>query len=170
MIPAEPYEGRFRFRVCCSGTRQRAAVAADESVPDPPELQAPPETKPEESEMFPEGTPDMPALPDMQSLLAQAAEMQEQLLKSQEQLGDARVEGTSGGGAVTASMSGTGELVGLVIDPAVCDPAEAETLADLVVAAVRAASANAQRLASEQMSGFTDAFGEGGTPPGQLGF
>jgi nucleoid-associated protein EbfC len=120
--------------------------------------------------MFPEGTPDMPAMPDMQSLLAQAAQMQEQLLKTQEQLGDARVVGTSGGGAVTATMSGTGDLVGLVIDPDVCDPAEAETLADLVVAAVHDASTNAQRLASEQMSGFAGAFGEEGTPTGQLGF
>jgi nucleoid-associated protein EbfC len=120
--------------------------------------------------MFPEGTPDMPALPDMQSLFAQAAQMQEQLLQTQQQLADARVQGTAGGGAVTATMSGTGDLIGLVIDPDVCDPAEAEMLADLVVAAVHDASANAQRLASEQIPGFGGAFGEGGPPTGQLGF
>jgi DNA-binding YbaB/EbfC family protein len=120
--------------------------------------------------MVPDETPDLPGLPDMQALLAQAAQMQEQLLQSQQELADARVQGTAGGGAVTATMSGTGDLIGLVIDPGVCDPAEAETLADLVVAAVHDASVNAQRLASDQMSGFGGAFGEGGPPTGQLGF
>jgi DNA-binding YbaB/EbfC family protein len=126
--------------------------------------------------MVPEGNPDvpslpeMPSLPDMQSLLEQAAMMQQQLLQTQQDLGDARVDGTAGGGAVTATVSGTGDLVALVIDPAVCDPADAETLADLVIAAVHAASANAQRLASEQMSGFAALFGDESEPPGKLGF
>ncbi len=34
--------------------------------------------------MFPDETPDLPGLPDMQALLAQAAQMQEQLLQSQQ--------------------------------------------------------------------------------------
>jgi nucleoid-associated protein EbfC len=122
--------------------------------------------------MNPEGTPDLPSqapmagLPDMQSLLEQATAMQQQLLEAQQELGDARVTGTAGGGVVTATVSGTGELVSLVIDPSVCDPAEAETLADLVVAAVH----DATRLASEQMSAFTGPFGDESGPMGKLGF
>jgi DNA-binding YbaB/EbfC family protein len=113
--------------------------------------------------MFPEGTPDM------QSLLQQAARMQEQLVSAQEELSEARVEGTSGGGAVTATVSGTGELLALSISPAVIDPAQAEDLADLIVAAVRNASGNAERLAADQMSDLTGGFGDAAQPPGQLG-
>jgi DNA-binding YbaB/EbfC family protein len=135
-----------------------------------------PNARPEEGVMFPEGTPEVPSapdlqsLPDIQSLLAQAASMQQQLVQTQQQLSDARVDGTSGGGAVTATVSGTGELVALVIDPSVCDPADAETLADLVIAAVRDASTNAAELAAEQMSELTGPFGDETSPTGQLGF
>jgi DNA-binding protein YbaB len=123
-----------------------------------------------------EGTPDlpsqaqMPGLPDMQSLLEQATAMQQQLLEAQQELGDARVTGTSGGGVVTATVSGTGELVSLVIDPSVCPPAEAATLADLGGAAGHAATTGASRLASEQMSAFTGPFGDESGPSGKLGF
>lgn len=114
--------------------------------------------------MFPEGSPDM------QSLLQQATAMQEQLLAAQEELSNARVEGSSGGGLVTATVSGTGDLVDLSIDARVCDPDDPETLADLVLAAVRDASENAQRKAAEQMSELTGGFG-GETPDlGKLGF
>ena len=105
----------------------------------------------------------------MQSLLQQAARMQEQLVSAQEELSEARVQGTSGGGAVTATVSGTGELLALSIDPSVIDPAEADDLADLVVAAVRDASSNAERLAADQMSDLTGGFGDAVQPPGQLG-
>jgi nucleoid-associated protein EbfC len=116
-----------------------------------------------------EGTPEPPSLPnlaslpDMQSLLQQASQMQQQL-------SDARVVGTAGGGVVTATLSGTGELVSLVIDPSVCDPTDTETLADLVVAAVHDASANASRVASEQMQALTEPFGTEFPPTGKLGF
>lgn len=107
--------------------------------------------------MFPEGSPDM------QSLLAQAAAMQEQLLATQEALADARVDGTSGGGLVTATVSGNGELVALAIDPSACDPGDTETLADLVVAAVHAAATNASELAADQLGDMAAGLG-GGVP------
>lgn len=114
--------------------------------------------------MFPEGSPDM------QSLLQQATAMQEQLLAAQEELSNARVEGSSGGGLVTATVSGTGDLVDLSIDARVCDPDDPETLADLVLAAVRDASENAQRKAAEQMSELTGGFGGETSDLGKLGF
>ena len=114
--------------------------------------------------MFPEGSPDM------QSLLQQAAAMQQQLMAAQESLTTTRVEGSAGGGLVQATVSGTGELLALTIDPAACDPADTETLADLVVAAVRDAAANANDLAAEQMGGLAQAFGAEPEEPGQLGF
>ncbi len=95
----------------------------------------------------------------MQSLLQQATAMQEQLLAAQEELSNARVEGSAGGGLVKATVSGTGDLVDLTIDAEVCDPDDPETLADLVLAAVRDAADNAQRKAAEQMSELTGGFG-----------
>jgi hypothetical protein len=105
--------------------------------------------------MFPEGSPDM------NSLLEQAAAMQQQLMAAQEDLASRRVEGNAGGGLVTATVTGTGDLVGLAIKPEACDPADTETLADLVVAAVRDAASNAQEQAAEQMGQLTGGFGEG---------
>ena len=109
--------------------------------------------------------------PSMQSLLAQASQMQQQLVAAQEQLAEARIEGTAGGGVVTAVTTGTGELVALTIDKSVCDPDDTETLADLVLAAVRDASANAAAQAAEQMGGLTAGFGiEPGPEQRRIGF
>ena len=105
--------------------------------------------------MFPEGSPDMNAL------LQQAAAMQQQLMAAQEDLANREVEGSAGGGLVRATVTGTGDLVGLTIDPAACDPDDTETLADLVLAAVRDATSNAQQQAAAQMGQLTGGFGEG---------
>ncbi|WP_026423839.1 YbaB/EbfC family nucleoid-associated protein [Actinokineospora inagensis] len=102
----------------------------------------------------------------MQAILAQAQKMQEQLLSAQQELADAEVSGTAGGGLVTATVSGAGELKALVIDPKVVDPDDTETLADLVVAAVRDAGNNAQRLAEEKMGPLAGGLGGGLGLPG----
>jgi nucleoid-associated protein EbfC len=92
---------------------------------------------------------------DMQQLLAAAQQMQDQLMNAQRELADAEVEGTAGGGLVMARVNGQGDLVELTISPAVIDatdPAEtAETVADLVLAAVRDAYRAAAELQQEKM-------------------
>ncbi|SDD85987.1 YbaB/EbfC family nucleoid-associated protein [Actinokineospora iranica] len=98
----------------------------------------------------------------MQAILAQAQKMQEQLLTAQQELADAEVTGSAGGGLVTATVSGAGELKALVIDPKVVDPDDTETLADLVVAAVRDAGNNAQKLAEDKMGPLAGGLGGGG--------
>jgi DNA-binding YbaB/EbfC family protein len=113
--------------------------------------------------MFPEGSPDMNAL------LQQAAAMQQQLMAAQEDLANRQVEGSAGGGLVKATVTGNGDLVGLTIDPEACDPDDTETLADLVLAAVRDAAANAQQQAADQMGQLTGGFGEGLTGLGSGG-
>jgi len=50
---------------------------------------------------------------DMQQLLAAAQQMQHQLMNAQQELADTEVEGTAGGGLVTATVNGQGELVDL---------------------------------------------------------
>ena len=105
--------------------------------------------------MIPEG--------DMSGLLAQAQAMQAQLLQAQEELAEAKIEGTSGGGLVTATITGAGELIGLVIKPEVVDPEDTDTLADLVLAAVRDASSKSQALAAEKLGPLAGGLG-GGLP------
>jgi DNA-binding YbaB/EbfC family protein len=100
----------------------------------------------------------------MQQLMKQAQKMQEQLMAAQAELADAQVEGSAGGGMVKATVSGSGELVSLTIDPSVVDPEDVETLTDLVVAAVRDASRAAQELTAEKMGPLAGGLGGMGLP------
>lgn len=106
---------------------------------------------------------------DMQQILAAAQQMQEQLMNAQQALADAQVLGTAGGGLVTATVNGQGELTDLTIDPSAVDTSDAEetakTIADLVLAAVRAAYGAAEALQQQQMGPFAAAL-SGGLPGG----
>jgi len=101
---------------------------------------------------------------DMQQLLAAAQQMQSQLLNAQQELADAEVEGTAGGGLVTAVVNGQGELVDLEISAQAIDAADpqesAQTIADLVLAAVRDAYEAASDLQQEKMGPFAQGFGD----------
>jgi DNA-binding YbaB/EbfC family protein len=116
--------------------------------------------------------------PNIQQMLQQAQRMQEQLINLQRELAEAEIEGTAGGGLVTATVNGQNELVKLVIDPAAIDPGDpqdtAETVADLVVAAIHNAGEEAQRLQETKMGPLTEGLGSlgggaGGGLPGGLG-
>ncbi|GAB3582188.1 hypothetical protein GCM10027445_55160 [Amycolatopsis endophytica] len=104
-------------------------------------------------------------MPDMQAILQQAQQMQEQLVAAQEELARTEVTGTSGGGLVTATVTGGMELKDLKIDPKVVDPDDTETLADLVVAAVRDAMGSAQKLTEEKLGPVAGGLGGGGGMP-----
>ena len=97
--------------------------------------------------------------PNMQQLMKQAQKMQQELLAAQEELAAAEVTGSAGGGLVSATVTGSGELRSVIIDPSVVDPEEVETLQDLVVAAVRDANRAAQELASQRMGPLTQGLG-----------
>ncbi len=103
---------------------------------------------------------------NLQQLLEQAQLMQQQLVTAQQELSDAAVEGTAGGGLVVATVNGSGELQELKIDPKVIDaddPAEtAETIADLVIAAVRDAVRAAAELQQEKLGPLAQGLGGGG--------
>jgi DNA-binding protein YbaB len=66
---------------------------------------------------------------------------------------------------VTATVTGAGELVGLVIKPEVVDPDDTETLADLIVAAVRDATNEAQAVAASKLGPLAGGLGMGGGLP-----
>nr|WP_206442654.1 YbaB/EbfC family nucleoid-associated protein [Streptomyces boncukensis] len=100
----------------------------------------------------------------MQQLLQQAQKMQQDLAAAQQELAQTPVEGSAGGGLVKATVTGAGELQGLVIDPKAVDPEDTETLADLVVAAVRDANAAAQELQQQKLGPLAQGLGGGGLP------
>ncbi|MFG2195743.1 YbaB/EbfC family nucleoid-associated protein [Streptomyces sp. NPDC048639] len=100
--------------------------------------------------------------PDMQQLLQQAQKMQQDLAAAQQELAETPVEGSAGGGLVKATVTGTGDLKGLVIDPKAVDPEDTETLADLVLAAVRDATGAAQELQQQKLGPLAQ--GLGGMP------
>jgi nucleoid-associated protein EbfC len=104
--------------------------------------------------------------PDLSALMAQAQQMQQSLMAAQEQLANTAVTGTAGGGLVTATVTGTGELTGLLIDPAAIDPGDPEGLADLVLAAVRDANRAAAELQQQAMGPFAGLGGGGLSLPG----
>ncbi|MFJ9445783.1 YbaB/EbfC family nucleoid-associated protein [Kitasatospora sp. NPDC101235] len=108
--------------------------------------------------MFPGG-----GQPNMQQLLKQAQKMQQDFAKAQQELAETKVNGTAGGGLVEATVTGAGELVALTIAPAAVDPEDTETLADLILAAVRDASQTAQKMQAERMGPLTQGLG-GGIP------
>ncbi len=88
--------------------------------------------------------------------------MQQDLALAQEELAATEVEGQAGGGLVKATVTGSGELRSLAIDPKAVDPEDTETLADLIVAAVQAANENAQQLQQEKLGPLAQ--GLGGMP------
>ena len=95
----------------------------------------------------------LPGMPDFSQILLQAQQMQAEMERAQASLSEQEVTGTAGGGLVTAVVNGSGDLLRLSIDPSVVDPADVETLEDLVVAAVHDARRAAQDIASDAMGG-----------------
>jgi DNA-binding YbaB/EbfC family protein len=110
--------------------------------------------------MFPGGAPDL------EQLMQQAQQMQQQLVAAQEKLAAEEVTGSAGGGLVTATMTGGGELTAVTISPAAVDPDDIETLQDLVVAAVRDAGRAANELAASRMGPLAGGLGGGLELPG----
>jgi nucleoid-associated protein EbfC len=99
--------------------------------------------------------------PDIASIMQQAQQMQQQLMAAQAEIAATEVTGQAGGGLVTATVTGTGEIVGLVIDPKVVDPEDVETLQDLIIGAIADASKSAQAVASEKLGPLAGGLGGG---------
>jgi nucleoid-associated protein EbfC len=88
---------------------------------------------------------------DMGKLLQEAQRMQQEMMAAQQDLAEAEVTGTAGGGLVSVTITGGGDLRDLHLDRSVVDPDDIETLTDLIVAAFRDAQAEVQRKASQQL-------------------
>ena len=102
--------------------------------------------------------------PNMQQMMKQAQKMQQQLVAAQEELAATEVTGTAGGGLVSATVSGSGELLALEIKSEAVNPEDVETLQDLVVAAVRDANRAARELQERSMGPLAGGMGGLGLP------
>ena len=94
--------------------------------------------------------------PDMRQ---QIQMLQEQMMATQEALGEQTVSATAGGGVVEVVMTGHQRVQSITIDPEVVDPEDVEMLQDLITAAVNEAIDRSQSLAADQMSALTGGLG-----------
>ena len=90
----------------------------------------------------------------MNKLFQQVGEMQQQMQKAQDELANETVEASAGGGMVTVTANGAGELKSIRIDPKAIDPNDPEMLADMVLAAVNEALRSARSLADAKLGGL----------------
>ncbi len=100
----------------------------------------------------------------MAALLQQAQQMKDDLAVAQEALANTRFEGTIAGGAVTVTVNGHGELLGVQIRAGEFDGSDADQLTDLgdmVVAAFRDAKAKADATSEESIGMITGGLSRG---------
>ncbi len=91
----------------------------------------------------------------MANLQRMAQQMQQEMARVQSELEAATIEGSAGGGVVSATVTGKGDLVSVTIDPSAVDPGDVEMLQDLVVAAVNDALRASRELADQKMAAVT---------------
>ncbi len=91
----------------------------------------------------------------MSELVRQAQVMQKKMAKLQEDLQERTVEGSAGGGMVTAVVTGANELKSLTIDKTAVDPNDVEMLQDLVLAAVNDGIKKAKAMMEAEMGEIT---------------
>jgi nucleoid-associated protein EbfC len=97
----------------------------------------------------------MAGIGDLANIMQKAKQMQQQFQQVQEQLRRQTVEASSGGGVVTATVNGAGDLISLKINPDAVKVGDVEMLEDLIVAAVNAAIDKSRRQMQEEMSKMT---------------
>ncbi|PZC42905.1 MAG: hypothetical protein DK306_002224 [Chloroflexi bacterium] len=89
------------------------------------------------------------------NMLKQAQQLQAQFAEAQEELKQASVTATAGGGVITVEMGGDRKLLKVSIDPDALDPEDHELVEDLFMAAVNEATDKLEALQQERMSGLT---------------
>ncbi|HYP40634.1 MAG TPA: YbaB/EbfC family nucleoid-associated protein [Chloroflexia bacterium] len=90
-----------------------------------------------------------------QRMMKQLQQMQQKMVKAQEDLANETVTATAGGGAVTIEMNGHHEVMSVTLDPDAVDPADVEMLQDMILAAFNEALSKAQAMAQQKMSAIT---------------
>ena len=97
------------------------------------------------------------------NMLKQAQEMQAKMQEVQAKLEAAEVSGTAGGGMVTVTLNGKGEMKKVRLDPSLFASRDAEMVEDLIVAAFNDAKGKVEAHMAEEMSKITGGLN---LPPG----
>lgn len=97
--------------------------------------------------------PNMPK--NSMNVMQQAQKMQQDMIAMQEELENRQFSATSGGGMVTATVTGKNKLIGLQIDPEAVDPDDVEMLEDMIIAAVGEAMKKAEEATEAEMAKIT---------------
>jgi DNA-binding YbaB/EbfC family protein len=92
---------------------------------------------------------------DIMGMMGKVKEMQSKMEKMQAEIADIHADGQSGGGLVTVTLNGKGELLGLKIDPSLFKEDDVEILEDLIVAAHADAKGKAQAIVAEKTKELT---------------
>ena len=105
---------------------------------------------------FPGGMPG-----NMSNLMKQAQKMQSQMEETTKELEGKEYSASSGGGAVTVTVSGKKEVTAVKISPEAVDPEDVEMLEDMIMAAVNEAFRQMEDASSQAMSKLTGGMGGG---------
>ena len=101
---------------------------------------------------------------DFLGMMKKAEEMQRKMAELQDEAGRATVEGRSGGGLVSVTLNGKGEMQGLKIDPSLFKEDDVSVLEDLIVTAHNEAKAKAEQMMQQKMAELTQGLQ---LPPGK---
>lgn len=88
-------------------------------------------------------------------MMQQLRKMQQEMARVQEELANTVVEGTAAGGAVTVAVNGEFRVTKVTLTPEAVDPADLETLEDLIVVALNDAIAKVKQLSESKMGRLT---------------
>lgn len=100
---------------------------------------------------------------DLMGMMKQVKDMQDRMQRVQEELAAIEVDGTAGGGLVTVTLNGKGDMKRVHIDPSLMKPEEAEIVEDLIVAAMSDAKTKVEARLQEKMAEVTGGLS---LPPG----
>lgn len=92
---------------------------------------------------------------NLAQMMQQAQELQSKMQEVQARLERTEISGQAGGGMVSVTLNGKGEMRALKIDPSLITPDEPELLTDLVIAAHNDAKARVESHMAEEMSKLT---------------
>jgi hypothetical protein len=97
------------------------------------------------------------------NMLKEAQKLQSRMAEMQAKLAETELSGASGGGLVTVTVNGKGEMRAIKIDPSLAEPGEIEVLEDLIVAAFNDAKGRLEAHLQDEMGKLT---GGMNLPPG----
>lgn len=92
---------------------------------------------------------------DLNSIMQQAQQMQAKMSEIQQQLANKTITGSAGGGMVTVTVNGSGEVLSIAIEPPLLTADEKEMVEDLIVAATNDGLRKAKELSQQEMRRLT---------------